>query len=332
MSLKYYMTVGFGMGTVVEQKVAAESAADADRVFRRISKVIKDLENRMSYFIAESSVWRLNSSGGEKTVKMDPDTFCVMKTADAFYRLSNGAFDITAAPLTALWRACINSGTVPSDEKIQSLRPFVSGSRLELNENDLTAGTGHGQSVDLGGIGKGFAADAAVKAYRESGVASALISLGGNVHTLGGKTDGSPWMVGIQDPRNARGKFIAGLAVTGLSAVTSGDYEKYFETGGKRYHHIVDPKTGYPADSGLMSATVLSPSSMEADALSTAVFVSGLRRGRELIEAVPRAEGVLITTEKKVFVTKGLKDRLFVNEDARDYRFFFDGETFSAGG
>lgn len=323
MSLQYYETSGFGMGTVIEQKIAAENAVEADRIFRRISGILQALERKMSWFIAESDVSRLNSSDGKSPVKIDSATFGVLKTADAFYRLSGGAFDVTAAPLTALWRACMESRTVPGRQKVQSLRRLISGSRLKLDENGLTAETGPGQSVDLGGIGKGFAADAAVKAYRECGVTSALINLGGNVHTLGKKADGEPWIVGLQDPRGPRGKFIAGIAVTGQSAVTSGDYEKYFEAEGKRYHHIVDPKTGYPADSGLMSATVLSPSSITADALSTAVFVSGLSQGMELIAKTPRAEGILITKKKKVFLTKGLKDCFFSNSDRHDYQFCF---------
>ena len=323
MSLKYYNTTGFGLGTIVEQKVAAESADDANHIFFRINEILRRIESEMSYFIAESSVSQLNSSDGKGSVKMDADTFDVLETADAFYRLSGGAFDVTAAPLTALWRDCINSKTVPEAQTIQSLMPLVSGSYLKLDQNSHTARIGSGQSVDPGGIGKGFAADAAMKAYRELGVTSALINLGGNVQTLGKKVDGEPWMIGIQNPRSTRGEFIAGLTLEDESAVTSGDYEKYFVARGKRYHHIIDPKTGYPADSGLISATVLSPSSMEADALSTAVFVSGLQRGMELIKQTSRAEGILITKEKTVFITRGLKDRFVANDDGMGYRFCF---------
>ena len=322
MSLKYYNTTGFGLGTVIEQKVAAESADDANDIFCRINDILRRIESEMSYFIAESSVSQLNSSNGS-LVKMDADTFDVLVTADAFYRLSGGAFDVTAAPLTALWRDCINSKTVPEAQTVQDLLPLVSGSHLKLDQNSHTAKIGRGQSVDPGGIGKGFAADAAIKAYRELGVTSALINLGGNVQTLGKKIDGESWMIGVQNPRSARGEFIAGLALEDESAVTSGDYEKYFVAGGKRYHHIIDPKTGYPADSGLISAAVLSPASMEADALSTAVFVSGLERGMELIKQTPRAEGILITKEKTVFITRGLKDRIVANNDGMGYRFCF---------
>lgn len=323
MGLKYYNTTGFGLGTIIEQKVAAESADDANHIFFRINEILRRIESEMSYFIGESSVSQLNSSDGKGSVKMDADTFDVLETADAFYRLSGGVFDVTAAPLTALWRDCINSKTVPEAQTVQDLLPLVSGSHLKLDQNSHTARIGCGQSVDPGGIGKGFAADAAIKAYRKLGVTSALINLGGNVKTLGKKIDGESWMIGVQNPRSTRGEFIAGLTLEDESAVTSGDYEKYFVARGKRYHHIIDPKTGYPADSGLISATVLSPSSMEADALSTAVFVSGLQRGMELIKQTSRAEGILITKEKTVFITRGLKDRFVANDDGMGYRFCY---------
>ncbi len=309
------------MGTLIEQKISAKSLADANRLFHETGGLLQKLEAEMSYFIPRSDVSQLNSSNGNAPVTMGATTFEVLKAADTFYRLSGGAFDVTAAPLTALWRTCINTGKLPADAEIQRLRLLVGGSRLELDEQKHTAKVGHGQSVDLGGIGKGFAADMVKEAYRKLGVTSAFVNLGGNVNTLGGKTDGEPWMIGLQDPRNPRGNFIAGLAVADRSAVTSGDYEKCFEAHGKRYHHIIDSKTGYPADSDLMSATVLSPSSMEADALSTAVFVLGLRDGMELIGKTPQVEAVLITKEKTVFITKGLKNSFAVNGDGHGYRF-----------
>lgn len=321
MSFSYYENTSFGMGTLIEHKISAESPAGADWLFHETGALLQKLEAEMSYFLPRSDVSQLNSCDGNAPVTMGAATFEVLKAANTFYRLSGGAFDVTTAPLTALWRACISTGELPADEEIQRLRPLVGGSRLELDEKKHTVKIGHGQSVDLGGIGKGFAADMVKEAYQKSGVTSAFVNLGGNVNTLGAKTNGGPWMIGLQDPRNPRGNFIAGLAVADRSAVTSGDYEKCFEAHGKRYHHIIDPKTGYPADSDLMSATVLSPSSMEADALSTAVFVLGLRDGMELIGKIPQAEAVLVTKEKTVFLTKGLQNSFTVNGDGHGYRF-----------
>ena len=219
-------------------------------------------------------------------------------------------------------RDCINKKSLPSENTIKDLLSSVSGNQIILDETNKTAKIGSGQTVDLGGIGKGYAADVAINKYKELGVNSAFINLGGNVHTLGKKIDGEPWMIGLQDPRRKRGGFIATIAISDQSAVTSGDYEKYFETGGERYHHIIDPKTGYPARTDLMSATVLSPYSVEADALSTGVFVSGLELGMELIEKTLQAQGILITRDDKVFVTKGLKENFYANSDGNKYKFY----------
>lgn len=320
---EYYETAGFGMGTIIEQKVAASSMAEGEAICGKITEAIRKLEDAMSYFIPASTVSRLNASRGESHVKIDSDTWNVLKSADTFYTLSDGAFDITAAPLTALWRESINTQTLPSEHTINGLLPFVSGAGIEWNEQEQTASLTQGQSIDLGGIAKGYAADIAIREYKKSGVPSAFINLGGNVHTLGGKINGEPWMIGLQDPRSKRGDIIAAIALSDLSTVTSGDYEKYFMVGGKRYHHIIDPKTGFPADSDLMSATVLSPSSMEADALSTAVFVSGLERGMEIIGKLPHAEAVLITKQKEVFITKGLEDSFFIQNPGQDYTFYY---------
>lgn len=318
----YFETAGFGMGTIIEQKIAAGSPMEGEAVCRKISESINQLECAMSYFIPESFVSRLNASNGESPVNIDSHTLNVLKAAILFNSLSYGSFDVTAAPLTALWRECINNQSLPSERKIEELLPFVSGPELTINEKNRSAALKKGQSIDLGGIGKGYAADIAIEGYKQLGVDSAFINLGGNVHTLGRKTNGEPWMIGLQDPRGSRGDIIAAVALSDSSAVTSGDYEKYFILDGKRYHHIIDPATGYPAETDLMSATVLSRSSMEADALSTAAFVSGLERGMDIIRKTPDAEGVLITKDKKVFITNGLKDVFFKQGHRQDYEFY----------
>lgn len=324
MNPSYFEFTGLGMGTVIEQKIGVANLSEGEKICQKASAAIKELEYKMSYFIKESSISRLNTSNNEDFVDIDCDTFEVLKAAKNYYALSNGAFDITAAPITAIWRDCINRKALPAEDMIMSLLPHVSGDNLSLNEENHTARIGKMQSVDLGGIGKGYAADRVLELYKGFHINSAFINLGGNVHTLGNKLNGEPWMIGIQDPRSVRGDFIAALEISGLSVVTSGDYEKYFETGGKRIHHILDPKTGYPADSGLISATVLAESSMEADALSTAVFVSGLERGMELIEQSPGAEGVMITKDKDVYVTHALKERFVIAQSkTSDYHFYF---------
>ena len=323
MSLIYYEDVWPGMGTVIEAKIAAASMDEGAKICNMLYEGIEELEHKMSYFLLDSSVSKLNSSNGDIPVKVDSNTFSVLKTAYKYYKLSNGAFDITAAPLTSLWRDCINNKILPLESKIQGLLSSVSSEGIVFDEDNLTVQLQNRQAIDLGGIGKGYAADIALEICKDNGINSAFINLGGNVKALGKKINGEPWMIGLQNPRSKRGDFIAAFSISDKSVVTSGDYEKYFEASGMRYHHILDPKTGYPSNSDLMSATIVSKLSMEADALSTAVFVSGLERGMELIEKSPGTEGVLITKGKKVFVTQGLKESFIAQSNAQDYKFCF---------
>lgn len=321
MKNSYYENVSFGMGTVIEQKISAKDKEISEKIFNRALEHIKYLEGLMSYFIPDSIVSRLNSSEAE-TVKLDADVYKVLKAACRYYEKSHGTFDITIAPLSSLWRNAINNKTIPSESTVCNLNYKVLGEGLKLDDFNMAASLKQGQSIDLGGIGKGYTADELVKLYIELGVNSAFINLGGNVKTLGTKLNGEPWVIGLQDPRSKRGDYFAAIECCDMSIVTSGDYEKYFIEGSKRYHHIIDPTTGYPSDSGIISATIVSGSSMEADALSTAVFVSGLDFGMELIYKT-NVNGVIITKDKKVYISKGLASAFHIQSNSKPYRYYY---------
>jgi thiamine biosynthesis lipoprotein len=164
-----------------------------------------------------------------------------------------------------------------------------------------------GQAVDLGGIAKGFAGDALMGVFRRHGVRSAFVNFGGGVSVLGARPDGAPWRVGVRHPREEG--LIGALQVTECAVVTSGDYERCFFAGGRRYHHLIDPRTGYPADSGLISVTVVADSGITADALSTAAFIAGPDAGLRLIGRVKGAGAVLIDGRMRAFVTRNLAER-----------------------
>ena len=174
----------------------------------------------------------------------------------------------------------------------------------------MTAGLrSTGQSIDLGGIGKGFAGDRIREVFKCFDITSAYSNLGGNVVTLGAKPDGRPWRVGIQHPRREQ-ELVGAVAVVDQTVVTSGDYQRYFtDEQGKRCHHILDPKTGYPAESGLMSVTIVSESSLVADALSTIVFVAGIDKGLECLRSFRHTEAILVDAGLQVYVTRGLEGR-----------------------
>lgn len=169
--------------------------------------------------------------------------------------------------------------------------------------------------IDLGGIAKGYAADRAVQIYKQNNVSAAFINLGGNVMVFGEKPDNSNWSVGVQEPFKSRGEVIGVINVKNESAVTSGNYVRYFEEKGVKYHHIIDPRTGYPANSNLMSVTVISRDSMECDALSTAAFVLGDKEGMQFIKSYG-AKAVFITKDKKVKMTSNVKEDFYLIEDS----------------
>jgi FAD:protein FMN transferase len=231
----------------------------------------------------------------------------VLSQAIEYSNDSHGLFDITIGPLVDLWDYK-NRTVIPPKEQITKTLSLVGYHSLLLDRHGMTAKLQHvGQSIDLGGIGKGYASDCFMEIFKEYDIVSAYSNIGGNVSTLGNKPDGSPWIVGIRHPR--RDTCLIGAAeVTGKAVVTSGDYERYFiDSNGKRWHHILNPVTGYPAKSGLVSATVISNSAMKADALSTIMFVSGMESGLEILKKYPEAEAVLVDEKLQIYITQGLK-------------------------
>ena len=197
---------------------------------------------------------------------------------------------------------------------------FRSWQDIELDAKAKSVFLKHnGMALDLGGIAKGFAADEAAAIVKKEGIKSAIIDLGGNIVLYGEKKDRSPWRVGIQKPNSSRGEYIGVLNINAcpehaqMSVVTSGVYERYFEKDGNNYHHLFNPSLGYPAENGLLSVTVITPVSMDADALSTSVFVSGYEKGRKLAESIPHTGAVFVFNDNTVRVTAGVSFRLTDN-------------------
>jgi thiamine biosynthesis lipoprotein len=213
-------------------------------------------------------------------------------------------------PLVALWHTAKESLTRPDASSVKQVLPLVNYRDLILDPWKLTAGLGNvGQSVDLGGIGKGFAGDRIVEVFRSLGISSAYSNLGGNVVTLGAKPDSSPWQIGIQHPRQ-RNNLIGSVSVVNQAVVTSGDYQRTFtDSQGKRHHHILDPMTGYPAASGLISVTIVTAKSVVADALATALLVAGMEKGPAFLRCFPASEAILVDSNVHVYVTQGLRYR-----------------------
>ncbi len=296
----------YGMGTVIMHKVFGENAGQA---LAAAEAETQRLEGLLSRFLPGSDIGRVNASAGICSEKVSGETFEVLSRALEISKACGGSFDVTVAPLVDLWRNAYGTSTPPGRSAIDRVLPLVDYESLLLDADDQTAMLKYlGQSVDLGGVGKGYAADKVAEVMREYGIISAFTNFGGNVVALGGKPDGSPWRIGIQHPRH-QDILIGVVMVTDSSVVTSGDYQRFF-TGpdGKRYHHIVDPATGYPSESGLVSVTVIAGRSLDADALSTAVFVAGLERGMEILRSFPGVEAVLVDAGLHMYATRGINE------------------------
>lgn len=292
-----------GMGTEIAHRAYGRHA---DKALPAIENEAQRLERLLSRFLPESDISRINRSAGVKREKISSETYEILSRAVECSAISQGLFDITIGPLADLWDYK-QASEPPAKNKIEGVLHLVNYKDLELDAAQRTAGLkSSGQSVDLGGIGKGFASDRFMEIFKEYGVTSAFSNIGGNVSTLGNKPDGWPWRVGIRHPRQKG--LIGAVEVTGKAVVTSGDYERYFlDMEGRRFHHILNPITGYPAESGLVSVTVVADSAMTADALSTAVFVVGIERGLLLIEKYPQTEAVMVDGKLQVYVTHGLR-------------------------
>jgi thiamine biosynthesis lipoprotein len=310
----------FIMDTLVEITVVCEEQkgkAALEKAFAAFEK-INDLTDRFpkdgQIASAASDVIRINENVGNKPVVVSTDTINIIQRSQYYAELSGGAFDITIGPVMDMWGFGKSGQQAPTDEEIKKALSLVDYRKVVLESNNGTIFLSNpDMSLDLGGVAKGYATDMAVKALRELGVKHAMINAGGNVYALGGKPDGSPWRVGVQDPRGDKG-IIAILSLKDAAAVTSGDYQRYFEQGGVRYHHIIDPSTGKQAGGG-MQTTVITDSATDADILSTLLFVLGPQQGMNFAKGLPGTGAIFVSSDKRLSFTDNLSERLELTGD-----------------
>jgi len=305
----------FAMDTVMSITAYGNGAEDA--VTAAMTKV-NELEGLLSRTRTGSEVTALYLAAPE-SVPLSADTLRVLALTREWHEKTGGAFDVTIAPVAAAW-GFGGSGEyqVPAPEKLEELLAMVDGSSLTLTESSAAL-PAKGMEVDLGGIAKGYAAAQAEQVLRDHGIESALLDLGRNITVIGTKPDGTDWRVAVQDPADSSGA-VGVLSLRDRSAVTSGGYQRYFEQDGVVYHHIIDPRTGYPAESGLISATVVCADSALADLLSTAVFVLGEEAALNLRQTEGGFDLILVTDDNRVVVTGGLAD-IFEPEKSSAYTF-----------
>ncbi|BCN29910.1 FAD:protein FMN transferase [Anaeromicropila herbilytica] len=269
---------------------------------------VLEIDQKMSAYNEDSDISKIRKNAGKGYVTVDKDTYTLIKKSVQYSKDFNGAFDITIRPLIELWGINKKGDYIPSTSEIKKVLPLVDYKDISFrNLSKSIALKKENQAIDLGGIAKGYAADEVCRILKENGVNSAIINLGGNIITLGKKIDGTPFRIGIQNPMSRTGDIIGTLNVTDKTIVTSGSNERFFIKDGVRYHHLLNPRTGMPARSGLLSVTVICNKSIEADALSTAIFIQGMERGRKLLKD-KKAEAIFIHEDLSALVTEGLKD------------------------
>lgn len=251
-------------------------------------------------------------SGTADTWHISEDLASLLSQGLSITRESDGAFDIAIAPLTSLWDFTAEDPKVPDDAAIQKALPLCSSDGVTIDGQDITLPSDDIQ-FDVGAIAKGYIADRLKDFLVKKGVKSAIINLGGNVLCIGSKPDGTPFKVGIQKPFADRNETEAVMDITGKSVVSSGIYERCFKQGGKLYHHILNPQTGYPYDNGLISVTIISDQSVDGDALSTTCFALGLEDGLKFAEK-KGVQAVFITEDYELHYTDGFQDEINVTD------------------
>ena len=265
---------------------------------------INRLETVLSAEKQESDIYKLNETGSGT---LSTDTKNIVSKALEINKTTNGAFDISIYPLMVKWGFTTQKYNVPSKNEISKLLKDVDSSKIIFDEKSGNIKLKENMKIDLGGIAKGYTSNRVMQIFKEHGVKSGLVSLGGNVQALGTKTDGTAWQIAIENPDKSS-DYIGVVSVKDKAVITSGGYERYFEKNGKTYHHILDPETGYPAESGVKSVTIVSDDGTLADALSTSLFVMGKEKALDYWrEHKNEFDTVLVEDNGDITITGGLE-------------------------
>ena len=290
------------MGTRVAVELWSEDATLAARAMEAVIAEMRRTDELMSTYKPESQLSSVNAHAFERPVAVDPEIIDVVERALEFSRLSDGAFDITYASVGYLYD--YRAHRRPSGEQVAAALPGIDYRQVLVDrERNTIRFLREGVRVDVGGIGKGHAVDRSIETLRELGIEHAMVNAGGDTRLLGDRR-GKPWIVGVRDPRN-EGRMVTRLPLENEAISTSGDYERYFEEDGVRYHHILVPGTGDVARA-VRSATVIGPDATLTDGLSTTVFVLGVERGMELVSRLPGVEAVIVDKDGRIFYSDGL--------------------------
>lgn len=301
------------MGTTGHLEVVADDRAEAEKILTPAVEAVRRVNRLMSTYRPKSDISRLNRNGADGPVELDPQVMTVLEKAIELCRLTDGAFDITSGPIRDVWREAQQKDRPPPESELQEALDRVGCGKLALGDGTARF-TADGVEVDLGGIAKGYGIDRAIQEIKANGGEGALVDIGGDMRLLGRRADGDKWKVRVRTPPRIELEKEVYLRVTDKAIATSGDYAQYFRVGGRRYSHIVDPRTGRPVTK-VPSCTVLARTATMADGLATAISVLGPEKGLQVVEKVDGAECLIMVQEDD-----GV--RLVESDGFSDYRYY----------
>lgn len=293
----------FGMNTVVD---ISAYGIHAQQAVTKANEELTRLDDLLSVTKNKSEIAKINRNAGTKTA-VSKEVLEILSKAQTVSKQTGGIFDVTVYPIVKAWGFTTDERHVPEAKTLRTLLPYVDYKKLTLDSTGGTVSLEKNMAIDLGGIAKGYASQKLADTMKQNGVESAVLNLGGNVQTIGQKPGGSNWVVAVEYPGTQ--EHFAKVSVGEASLITSGAYQRYFEEDGKIYHHIIDPRTGIPAESGLKSATVVCEDPVMGDALSTALFIMGEQSARAYYQQYGGFDYILLNDNDEVFITKGIEDR-----------------------
>lgn len=300
------------MGTLVWVSAVAPTEPEAQKAATVGLQEIRRLEEILSTWIPESELSRVNAGAGRTAVEVSPETIEVLEHSIEMARLTEGGLNIAIGPAVEAWNVS-REGRIPSQAELDAVRPFLHLENLQLDKASRTVFLRKpGMRVDIGGIGKGYAADLAADVMKHAGATAGVVAISGDIKTFGRMPDGERFVFGIEHPRK-EGALLGRLELEDEAVSTAGDYQRYFMKDGVRYHHILDPRTLQPARA-CQSVTVVAKDGVLADGLDTGIFVMGPEKGMALIESLDGVEGVIVGGEGEVYISSGLKGRLLLSD------------------
>jgi thiamine biosynthesis lipoprotein len=296
-------------GTIVSIKIFDSNDTS---IFKDIYDILDNIENKMSINIKDSEINIINSLSANEYLPLSSETDEVIGKGLYYSKLSNGNFDISIEPLVSLWNIGTEYEKIPEYNDINNIVKNIDYNLITLEKNTFSFKKDN-MSIDLGGIAKGYAADKIADYLITKNIHKALINLGGNIYALGSNINNDPWKVGIKDPFSEKSEIIGYVEVIDKSIVTSGVYERYFIEDNIRYHHILNPFTGYPYVNDIYGVTIISDKSIDGDALSTIAFSYGIKKGLEFINTIDNTEAIFISNDKEIYLSHNLENFILSN-------------------